>query len=74
MLTCAPATLSAISRYWKQPADHLEVAEEICYDGTPDYSERHWATSNGWDVREFTVTWDAARCCSTEALPSPSRP
>jgi tetratricopeptide (TPR) repeat protein len=60
-VTCAPATLSAISRYWKQPADHLEVAEEICYDGTPDYSERHWATSNGWDVREFTVTWDAAR-------------
>jgi tetratricopeptide (TPR) repeat protein len=60
-VTCAPATLSAISLYWKQPADHLEVAEEICYDGTPDYSERHWAQSNGWEVREFTVTWDAAR-------------
>ncbi len=59
-LTCAPATLSAISRYWQRPAEHLEVAEEICYDGTPAHSERHWAQSHGWAVREFTVTWEAA--------------
>ena len=42
-VTCGPATLSAISRYWSMPADHLQVAEEICYDGTPAHSERLWA-------------------------------
>ena len=42
-MTCAPATLSAISRYWDMAAEHLTVAEEICYDGTPAHSERRWA-------------------------------
>jgi len=55
-MTCAPATLSAISRYWSMPADHLQVAEEICYNGTSSYSERKWAQDNGWVAREFTVT------------------
>src|SRR5262249_7060490 len=59
--TCAPATLSAISGYWSLPADHLSVAEEICYDGTPWHSERRWAGQHGWVVREFTVTWDSAK-------------
>ncbi|MBI4658012.1 MAG: C39 family peptidase [Verrucomicrobia bacterium] len=59
-LTCAPATLSALSRFWNRPAEHLEVAEEICYDGTPNHSERRWAESSGYAVREFTVTWEAA--------------
>lgn len=55
-VTCVPATLSAISRYWRKPADHLEVAEDICYDGTPAHHERKWAENHGWVVREFTVT------------------
>jgi tetratricopeptide (TPR) repeat protein len=59
-MTCAPATLSAISRYWQQPAEHLEVAEAICYDGTPAHSERNWAETNGWVVREFRLTWETA--------------
>ena len=59
-VTCAPATLSAVSRLWNMPADHLSVAEEICYDGTPYASERGWAQRSGWAVREFTLSWDAA--------------
>ncbi len=54
-MTCAPATLSAISRYWNRPAEHLEVAEEICYNGTSDHAERQWANQNGYATREFTV-------------------
>ncbi|WP_422931118.1 C39 family peptidase [Singulisphaera sp. PoT] len=57
--TCAPATLAAISRFWGIPADQHEVAEAICYDGTPDHRERTWAGDNGWFAREFTVTWDS---------------
>lgn len=60
-VTCAPATLTAVSRFWQKPADHLEIVEQICYDGTPAHSERKWADENGWVAREFTLTWDSAR-------------
>ncbi|HEY0427953.1 MAG TPA: tetratricopeptide repeat protein [Pyrinomonadaceae bacterium] len=56
-MTCAPATVSNISRFWQKSAPHLEIAEEICYDGTPAYKERGWANENGWETREFTVNW-----------------
>ncbi len=67
--TCVPATLSAISRYWGAPTDHLDLAEAICYDGTPAHSERHWAETHGWSVREFTVTWDAAVALLDRGVP-----
>ena len=55
-MTCGPATLSAISRFWGRPAEHLEVAEDICYNGTTAHAERQWANENGFLTREFTVT------------------
>lgn len=60
-MTCVPATLATISRYWSMPAEHLQVAEEICYNGTSACAERRWATENGWKVREFTVTEESAQ-------------
>jgi tetratricopeptide (TPR) repeat protein len=57
-MTCAPATLTFLSRFWQQPTDHLSVVEAICYDGTPARSERDWAEKQGWFVREFCVNWD----------------
>lgn len=68
-LTCAPATLSTLSRYWNRPADHLAVTEAICYDGTPAHSERKWAEDHGWLVREFRVTWDAVRALTDRGVP-----
>ncbi|HID75782.1 MAG TPA: tetratricopeptide repeat protein [Planctomycetaceae bacterium] len=68
-LTCAPATLAAISRYWSMPADHLQVAEEICYNGTSAYSERKWAEDHGWFTREFTVTEPSARALIDRGIP-----
>jgi cellulose synthase operon protein C len=68
-MTCAPATLAALSRYWSMPADHLGVVEAICYDGTPDHSERHWAEQNGWATREFTVTWESAVSLLDRGIP-----
>ncbi|QET04849.1 tetratricopeptide repeat protein [Cupriavidus pauculus] len=58
--TCAPATLSAIAGYWGRSAEHVEIAEEICYDGTPAPSERAWAERHGFVTREFTVNWEVA--------------
>lgn len=67
--TCAPATLAALARFWNRPADHLEVAEEICYDGTPDHRQRTWAERNGYLAREFTVTWESARALLDRGVP-----
>ncbi len=59
-MTCAPATLTMLGRYWQKQAEHLSVAEQICYGGTTDYSERKWAQENGYVTREFCVNLDAA--------------
>ncbi|MEX0653791.1 MAG: C39 family peptidase [Phycisphaeraceae bacterium] len=68
-MTCAPATLAAVARYWNRPADHIEVAEAICYDGTPWHSERDWAEQQGYAVREFKVTFDAAAALIDRGVP-----
>jgi tetratricopeptide (TPR) repeat protein len=67
--TCAPATLAAISRFWSMPGEHLELAEEIAYDGTPPHSQRRWAEGHGWIAREFTVTWDCALALIDRGIP-----
>ncbi|HEY2806370.1 MAG TPA: C39 family peptidase [Gemmatimonadales bacterium] len=67
--TCAPATLTSISQFWNRPAEHLSVAEQICYDGTPLHSERRWAESQGWVVREFRVDWASAVALIDRGLP-----
>lgn len=59
-MTCAPATLTALSQYWGRPADHQAIAQAICYDGSPDHLERDWSERNGWLVREFRPTWEVA--------------
>ncbi len=68
-MTCAPATLTALAKVWSMPAEHLAVAEEICYDGTPASSERRWAEENGWAVREFTLTRESARGLLDRGIP-----
>ncbi len=68
-MTCAPATLSAIATYWGMRAEHLEVANAICYDGTPSHSERTWAETNGFAVRGFTATWDSVRALLDRGVP-----
>lgn len=68
-LTCVPATLTTLARYWQQPVEHLEVAEAICYDGTPSHSERRWAEQGAWVAREFRVTLPAARALLDRGVP-----
>ncbi len=68
-LTCAPATLAALANYWSHPADHLDIAEQICYDGTHNHSERQWAEDQGFVGCEFTATWDSARALIDAGVP-----
>ncbi len=58
--TCAPATLTALSHFWDCPAEHLEVAQAICYDGTSDANQRVWAEQQGFVVRDFRLDWTSA--------------
>lgn len=68
-MTCAPATLSALGRFWAVPTDHLSLAEEICYDGTPAQSERRWAESHGWLAPEFKVDWETTVALIDRGIP-----
>jgi tetratricopeptide (TPR) repeat protein len=68
-LTCVPATLTILARFWNKPAEHLEIAEAICYDGTPAHSERRWADEHGFVTRELTVTWQSAVALLDRGLP-----
>jgi cellulose synthase operon protein C len=67
--TCAPATLCALSMFWNRPADQNEVAEEICYGGTPAWRSRRWAERQGFLVREFTVDWDTTVALIDRGVP-----
>jgi tetratricopeptide (TPR) repeat protein len=55
-MTCAPATLSALSAFWGKKHDHLEIADAICHEGTPWHREREWAMGHGFMAREFRLT------------------
>jgi predicted Zn-dependent protease len=59
-LGCVPATLSAISKFHGRAADHLELAERICYHGTAAHAERSWAETHGFVTREMRLTWRTA--------------
>ncbi|MBV9490880.1 MAG: C39 family peptidase, partial [Verrucomicrobia bacterium] len=68
-LTCAPATLAAISRYWGRPVDQEAIAAAICYDGTPEYEERIWIEQHGFLAREFRADWPTARALIDAGIP-----
>ncbi len=68
-LTCAPATLAALSAFWGRPANHLEIAEKICYDGTPHFHQRVWAEQNGFVVAEFTVSYSVTKAVIDAGIP-----
>ena len=68
-VTCAPATISNIARYWEKKAEHLDLVEQMCYDGTPSYKERIWAEANGWVAKEFTLNWDDAKAMIDRGIP-----
>ncbi len=68
-VTCVPATLTSLAKFWDAPAEHLEIAEEICYDGTPSQAERQWAINQGWHVREFSLDFETVVALIDRGLP-----
>lgn len=68
-MTCSPATLTMLAGYFGRNVDQVQVADQICYEGTPSRSERRWAQANGWVTREFTLTESAARALLRRGIP-----
>ncbi|MBM4361308.1 MAG: C39 family peptidase, partial [Deltaproteobacteria bacterium] len=68
-MSCAPTSLAMLSTYFGHPVDHVEVADQICYEGTASHSERGWVEGRGWISREFTVTFDTARALVERGVP-----
>jgi tetratricopeptide (TPR) repeat protein len=68
-MTCAPATLAAISAFWQQAHDHLAIAAAICHEGTPWHKERLWAEDHGFTVREFRVTCESLQAVINRGIP-----
>lgn len=54
-MTCAPTTLAALSKFWGVDVTSKEIADEICFDGTPDTKERQWLKDNGFYFKEFEL-------------------
>ena len=68
-MTCAPATLAALSSYWGKNHDHLAIADAICHEGTPWHMERKWAEENGFVAREFRVDDKSSRELLDRGIP-----
>ena len=68
-MTCAPATLASLAKFWNHDCDHLEIAKAICHDGTPWHKERAWAVSNGFIAREFRFTREILMALIDRGLP-----
>ena len=68
-VTCVPASVATVARYWERPVDQGEIADAITYEGTAAMQERLWAEQNGWLAREFTVDWPSARALIDRGVP-----
>lgn len=68
-MTCGPATLSAVTAFFGRAVEQQHIVESIWYGGTSDFDERKWASDNGWYVKEFKVSWDAARRLLDAGIP-----
>jgi len=68
-LTCAPTTLAAISQYWGFNHSSAEIAEQICFNGTPDTLQRTWLRNNGFHFIEFELNAQLAYSLIDRGVP-----
>ena len=66
---CAPASLALVANYFGAGIDQIDVADQICYEGTASHSERAWVETRGWVSREFTVDFATARDLIERGVP-----
>ncbi len=68
-MTCAPTTMAAICRFWGQEFSSKEIADAICFDGTPDTKERQWLRGNNFYFQEFELESELAYALIESDIP-----
>ena len=67
-MTCAPASMSAITHYWQQGVPQNTIIEAICYGGTQAYDERKLAELRAYHAEEAQKFQDESANFYREAL------
>ncbi len=68
-MTCAPASLTAVSLFWGREENQDAVIEAICYGGTQSYDERKWAIEKGWYTCEFDLQFESLKALIDRDIP-----
>ena len=68
-MTCAPASLTCVARYWGQHYSQAEIIDAICYDGTPAVNERRWVIQQGFICAEFELQFDTIKALIDNDVP-----
>lgn len=56
-MTCAPASIASVLKFWGEDISQDEIAREICYNGTYTHDQRVWLNRRGWHVIEFDLNF-----------------
>lgn len=68
-MTCAPASLTAVAKYWGVEVQQEAVIEAICYDGTSALNQRKWLVEQGWGVKEFDLNFASLKLLIDRDMP-----
>ncbi len=68
-MTCAPTTIAALCRYWGDEYDSNQIADKICFDGTPDTKERQWLHDHNYAFKEFELQTELAYALIDNDIP-----
>ncbi len=68
-VTCMPASLTSVLHYHGDSVEHAEVAEAICYAGTPLHASGAWARERGYSTRTLDLTFERAVALIDAELP-----
>lgn len=68
-MTCAPTTMAALCKYWGGEFDSNEIADKICFDGTPETKERQWLREHNYVYKEFELDAELAYALIDNDIP-----
>lgn len=68
-MTCAPTTIAALCKYWGDEYSATEIADNICFDGTPETKERQWLRDHNYSFKEFELETELAYALIDSDIP-----
>jgi len=68
-MTCAPTTIAALCKYWGDEYNSNDIADKICFDGTPDTKERQWLRDHDYSFKEFELETELAYALIDSDIP-----